>query len=73
MKFLVEQKGFSEVRVQNALKKLKSALDTKGTQSRLESFFGKPTVVKRKDNPVSDKKMNKKDSKKPKVAPGKKK
>jgi len=55
------------------LKKLKAALDTKGTQSRLESFFGKPTVVKRKDNPVSDKKMNKKDSKKPKVTPGKKK
>jgi flap endonuclease-1 len=63
-KFLVDKKGFSEVRVQNAVKKLKAALDTKGTQSRLESFFGKPQVTKRKDPHPMDKK---KDSKKPKL------
>jgi len=72
-KFLVDKKGFSEVRVQNAIKKLKSALEAKGTQSRLESFFGKPKVVKRKENPVTEKKMNKKDSKKPKFSSDKKK
>mmetsp|Transcript_58509 Transcript_58509/g.67571 ORF Transcript_58509/g.67571 Transcript_58509/m.67571 type:complete len:386 (+) Transcript_58509:47-1204(+) len=46
--FLVEEKGFSETRVDNAVNKMK-AVDTKGHQSRLDSFFGKPVVVKRKE------------------------
>eukprot|EP01017_Pseudomicrothorax_dubius_P028447 TRINITY_DN337_c0_g1_i1.p1 TRINITY_DN337_c0_g1~~TRINITY_DN337_c0_g1_i1.p1 ORF type:complete len:387 (+),score=80.23 TRINITY_DN337_c0_g1_i1:268-1428(+) len=51
-KFLCEEKGFSIVRVENALKKIKIQ-DTKGFQSRLDAFFGKPTVIKRKEGPAS--------------------
>ena len=36
---------------------IKAALDAKGQQSRLESFFGKSVVTKRAENPVSEKKM----------------
>ena len=43
-KFLCEDKGFAESRVEGAVKKLKS--NKGGTQARLESFFGKPTIVK---------------------------
>ena len=46
--FLVEEKGFSDVRVANAIKKLKT-VDNKGQQSRLESFFG---ISKRKATPA---------------------
>lgn len=42
-KFLCVEKQFSETRVDAAIKKLKAV---KGTQPRLEAFFGKPTVVK---------------------------
>jgi len=66
-KFLIEQKGFSESRVESAIKKLKSALDSKGQQSRLDSFFGKPVITKRTENPVTEKKMKKDAGKKAKV------
>jgi len=66
-KFLCEEKGFAEVRVENAVKKMKSAVETKGNQSRLESFFGKPTIVKRKENPVAEKSAGKGSGKSAKV------
>ena len=52
-KFLVDEKGFAESRIEGAVKKLKS---NKGTQARLESFFGKPTVVKSSTAHHEDKK-----------------
>jgi len=63
--FLVEEKGFSDVRVSNAIKKLQK-VDNKGQQSRLESFFG---VSKRKATPV---KTEEKSAKKGKGAKAKK-
>ena len=53
-KFLCDEKGFSEARVEGGLKKIKN-VDNKGYQPRLENFFGK-AVTKRKENPVSDSK-----------------
>lgn len=53
-KFLVNEKQFAETRVDGAIKKIKS---NKGTQPRLEAFFGKPTVVK--SNQIAQKKEEK--------------
>ncbi len=62
--FLVQEKGFSEQRVANAIKKLKN-LDTKGMQSRLDSFFG--VSKKKSSTPAKDDTTAKKDTKKTKV------
>ncbi|KRX08903.1 5'-3' exonuclease, C-terminal domain [Pseudocohnilembus persalinus] len=58
-KFLVEEKGFSEQRVENGLKKIKGK-EQKGFQSSLENFFGKPTVVKKAPSPKGKGKSGKK-------------
>eukprot|EP00469_Lotharella_globosa_P006008 CAMPEP_0167800014 /NCGR_PEP_ID=MMETSP0111_2-20121227/17453_1 /TAXON_ID=91324 /ORGANISM="Lotharella globosa, Strain CCCM811" /LENGTH=136 /DNA_ID=CAMNT_0007695141 /DNA_START=37 /DNA_END=447 /DNA_ORIENTATION=+ len=55
VEFLCKEKGFEETRVRNAVKKLRKAR-TKGSQKRLESFFGPVTVTKRKKPPVKEKK-----------------
>ena len=47
IQFLVNEKGFSEERVRNGVQKLKKARGS-SVQGRLTSFFGEPTVVKRK-------------------------
>lgn len=39
------EKGFAETRLANGLKKLAKDPNSTGHQSRLESFFGKPTKV----------------------------
>lgn len=41
--FLIKEKGFAENRLDGAIKKLKA---NKGTQPRLEAFFGKPVITK---------------------------
>jgi len=51
VKFLCTEKGFEESRVRNGIKKLRKAKG-KGSQKRLESFFGPVTVVKRKKTPA---------------------
>ncbi|GAB5353448.1 hypothetical protein AAMO2058_000037200 [Amorphochlora amoebiformis] len=58
VKFMVEEKGFDEVRIRNGIKKLIKAKG-KGSQKRLESFFGPVTVTKRK-KPQEKKKKTKK-------------
>jgi len=64
VEFLCKEKGFEETRVRNAVKKLRKAR-TKGSQKRLESFFGPVTVTKRKKAPVKErKKAGKKKAKK---------
>lgn len=45
--FLVGEKGFSEERTRNAIKRINAA-KSKSTQGRLESFFG-PSTVKSSD------------------------
>eukprot|EP01006_Ploeotia_vitrea_P007538 TRINITY_DN17368_c0_g1_i1.p4 TRINITY_DN17368_c0_g1~~TRINITY_DN17368_c0_g1_i1.p4 ORF type:complete len:124 (+),score=83.11 TRINITY_DN17368_c0_g1_i1:459-830(+) len=50
--FLVHDKGFDETRIRSGIEKLKKA-KKKGTQKRLESFFGAATV---KINPNKRKK-----------------
>jgi flap endonuclease-1 len=47
IQFLVKEKGFNEERVRNGIQKLNKARNT-SVQGRLTSFFGEPTVVKRK-------------------------
>jgi len=47
VQFLVKEKGFSEDRVRNGCAKLKKARGT-SVQGRLTTFFGEPTIVKRK-------------------------
>ena len=47
LQFLVKEKGFNEERVKNGIAKLKKARNT-SVQGRLTSFFGEPTVTKRK-------------------------
>lgn len=47
VKFLSEERGFSEERVRSGIKRLRKA-KKKGSQKRLESFFGPVTVTKRK-------------------------
>mmetsp|Transcript_27356 Transcript_27356/g.38172 ORF Transcript_27356/g.38172 Transcript_27356/m.38172 type:complete len:373 (-) Transcript_27356:107-1225(-) len=58
VKFLCNEKGFEESRVRKAVQRLKKAKG-KGSQKRLESFFGPVTVTKRK-KPVQKKKSAKK-------------
>lgn len=48
--FLVEEKAFSEARVNSALEKLKLA-KKKGIQTNLESFFGKPMKILAQPSP----------------------
>eukprot|EP00742_Colponemidia_sp_Colp-10_P002213 GILJ01002366.1.p1 GENE.GILJ01002366.1~~GILJ01002366.1.p1 ORF type:complete len:404 (-),score=74.71 GILJ01002366.1:140-1294(-) len=65
--FLITEKSFNADRVENSIKKLKAARG-KSSQSRLESFFGNATLVKRKADPVpnsANKKAKKEDKKKP--------
>lgn len=45
--FLVEEKGFNEKRVADSIEKLKKSKTTT-VQSRLTTFFGNPTTIKRK-------------------------
>jgi len=74
VEFLVKEKGFSEERVRNGCAKLKKARGT-SVQGRLTSFFGEPTIVKRKheEEKVDSKKKAKtgKDSPKGKKRSGK--
>uniref|UniRef100_A0A7S2TXG7 Flap endonuclease 1 n=1 Tax=Lotharella oceanica TaxID=641309 RepID=A0A7S2TXG7_9EUKA len=63
VEFLCKEKGFEEGRVRNAVKKLRKARN-KGSQKRLESFFGPVTITKRKKAPVKEKKKGKKKAKK---------
>jgi flap endonuclease-1 len=44
-KFLCEEKQFSNARVESGLNKIKAAKKS-GVQSSLESFFGKPTIIR---------------------------
>jgi len=46
-KFLVDEKGFNEKRVADSIEKLKKSKSTT-VQSRLTTFFGNPTTIKRK-------------------------
>eukprot|EP00026_Physarum_polycephalum_P009814 Phypoly_transcript_09951.p1 GENE.Phypoly_transcript_09951~~Phypoly_transcript_09951.p1 ORF type:complete len:406 (+),score=86.45 Phypoly_transcript_09951:96-1220(+) len=46
-KFLVDEKGFNEKRVADSIEKLKKCKSTT-VQSRLTTFFGNPTTIKRK-------------------------
>lgn len=62
-KFLVDEKGFSEKRVESALAKM-STFDGKGVQSRLESFFGKPLAVKNSGSLKENKKKGKENNSK---------
>lgn len=62
-KFLIEEKNFSEIRVNSLCLRLKKARKTK-PQMTLENFFGKPTITRRKNLkkkgrklPVSKKKL----------------
>lgn len=48
-KFLCEEKGFAETRVENGLKRIANK-NTTGLQSRIENFFGKPTKIIHPDN-----------------------
>ena len=48
-KFLCEEKGFAETRVDNGLKRIANK-STTGLQSRIENFFGKPTKIIHPDN-----------------------
>ena len=48
-------KSFSETRVEGAIKKIK-AVGKKGTQPRLEAFFGKPTIIKSTVGPKKEEK-----------------
>ena len=52
-KFMVDEKGFDPQRINNVIERLRKAR-SKGTgaQQRLESFFGQPTVIKRKAPPA---------------------
>jgi flap endonuclease-1 len=59
-KFLIEEKNFAEDRVEGLIKRLEKAKKSK-PQMTLESFFGRPTIVKK--NP-KDKITNKKKTKK---------
>jgi len=47
IQFLVKEKGFADDRVRNGVAKLKKSRGT-SVQDRLTSYFGNPTVVKRK-------------------------
>jgi flap endonuclease-1 len=58
IKFLVEQKGFNLERVQSGIKKLKDAKG-KSSQTRLESFFGAATHIKRKSTEPENKNSKK--------------
>eukprot|EP01116_Phalansterium_solitarium_P011137 TRINITY_DN26745_c0_g1_i1.p1 TRINITY_DN26745_c0_g1~~TRINITY_DN26745_c0_g1_i1.p1 ORF type:complete len:392 (-),score=107.15 TRINITY_DN26745_c0_g1_i1:6-1181(-) len=59
VEFLVKEKSFNEERVRNAIAKLKKSKST-SVQGRLTSFFGEPTVVKRKvEEKVDPKKKGK--------------
>mmetsp|Transcript_7016 Transcript_7016/g.17148 ORF Transcript_7016/g.17148 Transcript_7016/m.17148 type:complete len:373 (-) Transcript_7016:111-1229(-) len=62
VQFLCNEKGFEESRVRNGIKKLKKA-KTKGSQKRLESFFGPVTTIKRK-KPAPKKASKKKKTRK---------
>ncbi|KAM3129328.1 Elongation of fatty acids protein 2 [Paramecium bursaria] len=57
-KFLCEEKGFAETRVDNGLKKLEGKSKS-GNQTRLESFFGKPTKIINSDKKKDVKKTTK--------------
>ena len=43
---MVEEKGFNKERVESGINKLVKALKSQ-TQSTLESFFGKPKIIKK--------------------------
>jgi hypothetical protein len=58
---LCDEKGFAESRIEGAIKKLKAQ---KGTQPRLEAFFGKPTIVKSSMSANKNEEKNKKSLKK---------
>jgi flap endonuclease-1 len=61
----VKEKGFSEDRVKNGCAKLRKAKGS-AVQGRLTSFFGEPTVVKRKhEEETTDAKKKSKTSKSP--------
>jgi flap endonuclease-1 len=59
IKFLVEDKGFNMDRVVSGIKKLKEAKG-KSSQTRLESFFGAATHIKRKAKEEPEDKKGKK-------------
>eukprot|EP00472_Partenskyella_glossopodia_P011120 CAMPEP_0197515618 /NCGR_PEP_ID=MMETSP1318-20131121/694_1 /TAXON_ID=552666 /ORGANISM="Partenskyella glossopodia, Strain RCC365" /LENGTH=372 /DNA_ID=CAMNT_0043064039 /DNA_START=27 /DNA_END=1145 /DNA_ORIENTATION=- len=63
VKFLCTEKGFDETRVRSSIVRLKKAKH-KGSQKRLESFFGPVTVTKRKKAPLKKGKNAKKKKKK---------
>lgn len=50
IKFMVEEKGFQLDRIQNGLKRMHAARG-KGTQKRMESFFGASTVTRKRPPP----------------------
>lgn len=58
-KFMVEEKGFSLNRIESGIKRIQGS-ESKGHQSRIESFFGKPTVIKRKPTQKETKATGKK-------------
>ncbi|CAD8155158.1 unnamed protein product [Paramecium octaurelia] len=58
-KFLIEEKGFAESRIDNGLKRI-AKKDTTGFQSRLENFFGKTTKIIHPNNSKAKGKPNKK-------------
>ncbi|KNC56053.1 flap structure specific endonuclease 1 [Thecamonas trahens ATCC 50062] len=46
MQYLVEEKGFDTVRISRAVQKIKDIRKkAKGSQTHLDSFFGRPTVI----------------------------
>jgi len=70
LEFLVKEKGFNEDRVKNGIAKLKKSRGT-SVQGRITSFFGEPTLNKRKreeeeaDSKSSKKNKGKADKKSP--------
>ena len=49
IEFLCDEKGFNQDRVESQLKKVKS-IKSKGFQRNLESFFGRPKIIKKAKN-----------------------
>jgi len=62
LRFLVNEKGFSEERVKNGIVKLKKSRAT-SVQDRLTSYFG-PIIVKRKNEACEQEKLVQEKSKK---------
>jgi flap endonuclease-1 len=59
LQYLVKERGFGEDRVKAGIEKLKKSR-TGSVQGRLTSFFGEPTVVKRKREETTSSAKNKK-------------